>query len=135
MTKKQTSRIAQLAFGRIPKYIRCYDTGHDGPIDRYTVVFTGRIRARCGGSSPYLAMNGSPFDPQGFGQRGETPYACDNYKGHWPPAIGRKCHLGTRIEFTQLPIDCQKLVWQDYSEIWNIPNPFEKTPVSVSVKG
>lgn len=36
------------------------------------------------------------------------------------PAIGRKCHLGRRIRFQDLPADCQKLVLSDYREIWRV---------------
>ena len=32
----------------------------------------------------------------------------------------RKCHLGTRIPFTDLPEDCQRLVVSDYMDLWNL---------------
>ena len=132
MTKKQQARIDRLCFGRIPRYVRCYDFGGDG--DRYTVVFTGRIRSKCG-EFPYLGMNGAPFHPQGIGQHGSTQdKPCDTNKWGWAPAVGRSNHLGKRIEFIELPIDCQKLAWRDYAEIWGIPNPFEKSPASVTTK-
>lgn len=77
--------------------IRCYDNG-GVTIDRYTVVFM---------DSPEhdrlftaLAMDESPFHPQGFGQ-------------HTEARPGR--HLGKRIKFTDLPADCQRLVDQEYT--------------------
>jgi hypothetical protein len=133
-TKTLQARIARLMPGGVPRYVRCYDNGGpdmpDGSCDRYTVVFSGRAAsAGNGGEYPYLAMSGSPFHPQGFGQHGSTRLQpCDTMKhtpgrppGYcWPPAIGRKCHLGTRIRFQDLPPDCQKLVLSDYKEIWRL---------------
>jgi len=34
--------------------------------------------------------------------------------------MGRKCHLGKRIPFTDLPEPCKQLVAQDYRDIWGI---------------
>jgi hypothetical protein len=141
MTKKQTSRISRLAPNGIPKWIRCYDSGADGGfIDRFTVVFTGRLRAKCCGEVPHLGMNEAPFWPQGFCQHMSYDCACDTLgkngkQGCWPPAIGRKCHLGLRIPFSALNSDCRKAVWMDYADYWDIPNPMAKSPASVSVKG
>jgi len=45
---------------------------------------------------------------------------CDVNKAGFAPAIGRKCHLGKRIAFADLPPDCRKLVLSDYKEIWNL---------------
>lgn len=117
---KLKQRIARLMPRGVPRYVRCYDNGGE-TADRYTVCFTGRA-ASVDGEYPYLAMSGSPFRPQGFGQHGGTKgRACDCVGSSWAgPSIGRKCHLGTRIKFTDLPADCKRLVIQDYKEIWKL---------------
>lgn len=125
MTKKQQNRVARLLPDGQPRYVRCYDNGgtgvDGGSIDRYTVVFSGATAKRVsGGVVPYLAMNDAPFHPQGFGQHGETPSACDVNAGGFAPAIGRKNHLGVRILFMKLPDDCKTLVLRDYKEIWSL---------------
>jgi hypothetical protein len=135
MTSNQLRR-QRLMPGGIPRYVRCYDNGGpdapDGSCDRYTVVFTGRAAKSKGigwqpDQWPYLAMSGSPFHPQGFGQHGHTNHQpCDTLTHNpkrpygWPPAIGRRNHLGTRIRFQDLPPDCRKLVLRDYKEIWRL---------------
>ena len=110
---------------KVPRYVRCYDEGQSG--DRYTVVFTGRAATEVSSAErwyPYRGMSAHPCDPQGVGQWGSVPnHAADilHEKGEqsrWPPAVGRKCHLGTRIRFQDLPIDSRKLVLSDYREIW-----------------
>ena len=112
-------RMQRLMPGGIPRWVRCYDSGPDGAIDRYTVVFTGRFDKGKDPSTgypnrffPYLAMNAAPFHPQGFCQHGE---------GHNGP-IDRPTygHLGKRIKFTDLPEDCQKAVMQDYVAYWDL---------------
>ena len=119
----KTNRLNRLMPGGVPKYVRCYDNGgveNGGSIDRFTVCFTGRAATR-DGEFPYLAMNGSPFHPQGFGQHGATKdHHCDVNKWGFAPMVGKKNHLGTRIAFNSLPEDCQKLVRQDYIEIWGL---------------
>lgn len=130
-TKTLQDRIARLMPAGVPRYVRCYDNGGTsapgGSIDRYTVVFSGRAAsASIGGDYPYLAMNAAPFHPQGFGQHGSSKgRACDCTGNSWAgPSIGRKCHLGRRIAFVDLPEDCRKLVLQDYREIWRLnPEP------------
>lgn len=77
------------------KKVKIYDNGGK-TIDRYTAVYTHLIE------KPRLysarGMSENPFHPQGFG--------C------WTSAmLGR--HLGKRIEFKNLPKDCQTLVLQD----------------------
>lgn len=96
--------------GGIPRYIKCYDSGPDGTMDRYTVLFTGRGTREWSATSnrwllTSLAMNEAPFHPQGFGQ-------------HVLAAPGK--HLGRRIKFRQLPPDCQKLTLCDYRAIWQL---------------
>ena len=70
---------------------------------------------------PYLGMSAHPYDPQGYGQRGETrDKPCDTDRWGFPAAMGRKNHLGRRIPFAELPEDCRKLVMQDYLELWDL---------------
>jgi hypothetical protein len=99
-------RSERLMPGGVPRYVRCYDN-KGASIDRYTVVFTGRY-----GYFMYLAMNARPFDPQGFGQHGESQGEPIDR-----PTYG---HLGTKIKFADLPEDCQKLVISDYKGIWSL---------------
>jgi len=119
--------------GGAPRWVRIYDNRDrpdGGTIDRYTVVFTGRYRHLFGGSFQLLGMSIAPYHPQGFCQHSEYNYQVDtiwHYKdgrppkyGVLPPAIGRKCHLGKRIAFAELPSDCQMAVLQDYFCIWDL---------------
>jgi hypothetical protein len=113
-----------------------------GSIDHYTVVFTGHYQPRLwadgktteqrpgwgGGMETvrrpfrclYLAMNGAPFHPQGFGQHGEHTEQVDTGKHGRAPGIGGSNHLGIRIRFQDLPEDCRKLVRGDYKELWDL---------------
>lgn len=138
MTKKEQARKERLMPLGIPRYVRVYDNGgpdvENGSVDRYTVVFSGNYnnlgRSRFSGRTSnihyYLAMSGAPFHPQGFCQHGDVEYRCidtigKNGRGYvWPPAIGRKCHLGKRIRWEDLPKDCQKAAMEDYKDIWDI---------------
>jgi len=109
------------AWMKIPKHVRIYDNGGSsvlgGTVDRYTVVFTGRYRGK--GYFQYVGMSGAPRHPQGFCQHGEHRTQIDVNRWGWAPAMGRRCHLGKRIPFEQLPIDCQRVVKIDYHKIWN----------------
>ncbi len=118
MTKRQQARRDSLLPGGIPKWVRCYDNGGE-TADRYTVVFTGNYGRGCGWFQ-YVAMNASPFHPQGVGIHGENPTQIDVNKWGYAPAMGGRCHLGKRIPFTELPVDCRKLVLADYKEIWKL---------------
>jgi hypothetical protein len=117
------------------KHVSCYDNGgveNGGSIDRYTVVYINRRKFHDLPRSPngvrplgwwdpvqYVCMNCAPFHPQGFGQHRETEHRIDVRPGSWGPvSMGRKCHLGVRIPFRKLPVDCRKLVIQDLKEIW-----------------
>ena len=119
--------IAQLCPGGVPRYVRCYDSEGES-MDRYTVCYTGRgATVRYAGRRFffYRAMSEHPCSAQGIGLYCETEnQPCDTLGErpgwHWPPAIGRKCHLGRRIRFEDLPGDCRKLVLSDYKEIWKI---------------
>jgi hypothetical protein len=124
------SRPERLAPGGVPRWIRCYDNGGE-TADRYTVVYSGKAaveRSEHHTEYPYRGMSSDPFHPQGFGQSGATPnQPCDTLGKkpgwHWPPAVGRKNHLGKRITWHDLPHDCQRLVWRDYAEIWKLKVP------------
>ncbi|MFN6965167.1 MAG: hypothetical protein ACK4S4_15585 [Pyrinomonadaceae bacterium] len=104
--------------GGVPFYVRCYDNGGETG-DRYTVVYA---KKSFDGWFHYRAMSENPFHPQGVGIYGETQFrpvdVTDN--SGWPPAMGRKCHLGTRIPFEELPEKCRELVLRDYSLIWDL---------------
>ena len=116
----------------IPKYVRVYDNGGESA-DRYTVIYTGKYRtlgtkrgeARTVGWFQYVGMSAAPFHPQGVGMHGEHPQQIDVNKSGFAPAIGRKCHLGKRIPFVELPLDCKTLVMRDYRELWGLPSPLE----------
>ena len=73
-------------------------------IDRYTVVYLDTQDER--GNVQYIAMNSAPFHPQGFGQHGEMPITAVQYKG-------RGGSFDKRINFLDLPPDCQRAVIQD----------------------
>jgi hypothetical protein len=119
MATRREERAARLFKDGAPRWIRAYDNGGETG-DRYTVVYThlqGKVER---GWCQYVGMSAHPFHPQGFGQHGEAPRAIDTNKSGFAPAIGRTCHLGKRIAFTDLPPDCRKLVVQDYREFWNL---------------
>jgi len=82
--------------------ISVWDDGNT-VIDHYTVVFLDDEKNR---KVPYLAMNDTPFHPQGFCQYGEMPIDAVAYKG-------RGGAFKKRIRFEDLPADCQKAVKQD----------------------
>lgn len=113
----------------VPKYIRCYDDGGESA-DRYTVVFTGNYRKPLPPDChqyygpftwfQYVGMSAYPYHPQGVGMHGENRNQIDVNKWGFAPAMGRKCHLGRRIPFSQLPTDCQRLVISDYCDIWQL---------------
>jgi hypothetical protein len=84
------------------KILGIYDNGGK-TFDRYTVVYDlverPAIPTRKEKALYFcVGMSKQPFHPQGFGQ-------------HSSANLGR--HLGKRIKFEQLPLDCQKLVKQD----------------------
>jgi hypothetical protein len=73
--------------------VRIYDNGGK-TWDRYTVVFMDQPE-NTPNTYAALGMSTYPTQPQGFGQ-------------HCTATPGR--HLGKRIAFEELPIDCQKLL-------------------------
>jgi hypothetical protein len=127
MNKKQQARMNSLMPNGIPKYVRIYDNGGTeagGTIDRFTVIFSGNYRKRLstGGFDCWIqgiGMSEAPYHPQGFGQHCEWENSIDTTNG-WTIPIGRKNHLGKRIRFEDLNKDCQKLITQDYKDIWNL---------------
>jgi hypothetical protein len=78
---------------------------YDDPkyVDRYTVVFMD-LPEKDPNTFACVSMSKEPFHPQGFGQ-------------HSTAMPGS--HLGARIDFRDLPRDCQKLVLQDIEDILN----------------
>lgn len=122
---KLNQRIARLMPRGVPRYVRCYETEEIHKCgERYTVCFTGHGSRDHGFG--FRGMSADPFHPQGIGMWGEGGNQPVDTMGekknhwYWPPAIGRKCHVGKRIKFTDLPADCQRLVIQDYKEIWKL---------------
>ena len=81
------------------KGVRVYD--NDGKTyDRYTAVFTEKMNDEF----VYLGMSQNPCHPQGFGQHGFSRTPIDRPTSK---------HLGKRIKFDLLPIDCQRLVREE----------------------
>jgi len=113
--KFQSSRYSNLLRYGVPRYVRIYDNfgTPNESIDRYTVVFTGNFVGRnryCHG----LAMSGAPFHPQGFCQHFEYDRVIDY------PKYG---HLGKKIRFYQLPVDCRSVVIDNYLALWDLGCP------------
>lgn len=122
MSKRQQQRIEKLLPNGKPRWIRVYDNaGLPGETcDRYTVIFTGHYTQKTGGYHWSVGMSGAPFHPQGVCMHSEDEFQLDC---PWPPAVGRKNHLGKRILFDDLPPDCQRVVLSDYSVLWDLPIP------------
>lgn len=78
------------------KPIRVYDN-YGKTADRFTVVYMDQPE-RVANTFAAVGMDERPFHPKGIGQ-------------HITATPGR--HLGKRILFASLPMDCQKLVRQD----------------------
>ncbi len=88
--------------------ISCWDYG-DKTCDRYTVVFLdtyGDTTLVNPGQVEYLGMSANPFHPQGVGMHGEMPIHNVAYRG-------RGGVFDKRIQFKELPPDCQRAVLQD----------------------
>ena len=114
MTKREAARIAIFLPEGVPSKVRVYDSGPDGSADRYTVVFTGNYTSKTGGEHYFLGMSGAPFHPQGFCQHGSSRMQIDT------PRYG---HLGKKINFTDLPADCQRAALKTYVDLWDLyPN-------------
>jgi len=127
LTKSQQARRNRILPNELPRYVHVYDNGgidgkyrhkvdgkmveEQGTSDRYTVVFTGNYLSRTGRRHWYLGMSGAPFHPQGIGQHGENIDQIDS------PSYG---HLGKRINFQDLPRDCQVCALRTYLSLWNL---------------
>lgn len=101
---RATDRRERLMPRGVPRYVRCYDNGGK-TFDRFTIVFTGRYA----GPRMYVGASSDPFNPGGFGQRGEG--AIDY------PTYG---HLGKKISFGALPERVLRFVMGDYLELWGL---------------
>jgi len=89
-----------------PKRIKCYMAKRRSTTDYITVVYTHtHLLGYPSGTVLYRGMNDTPTHPQGFGQWGET----ERHKFR----AG-----GSRVEFSELPKDCQMVVRQDYKNLW-----------------
>lgn len=104
-SKPGSERYESLLPLGVPRYIRCYDD-ESTSFDRFTVVFSKVT------GYPYLAMSNSPYHPQGFGQHGEGQRMAIDC-----PTYG---HLGKKIQFGSLPLDCQHLTLADYAAYWHL---------------
>ena len=95
-TKSDRTRLG------IEKNVRIYDNGGES-FDRYTAVYLNEPTG-FNGDRMFNArgMSANPYHPQGFGQL---------------TSVIDGEHLGERIEFDSLPIDCQNLVKSDYSGV------------------
>jgi hypothetical protein len=118
LSHKDETRRQALLPGGVPRYVRCYDNRGES-LDNYTVVFTGRK-----GDGLYVGMNSGPFHPQGICLHGQSNNSRERVdldrKTGWPPALGRRNHLGWRIRYEDLPAACRRVVLQDYIELWDI---------------
>lgn len=111
-------RERRLLPGGVPRWVRLYDNGGE-TFDRYTAVYSGRYR-KPGDWFFVRGMSRNPYHPQGFGVSDSYPYLIDAVNGKWPPAVGRRNHLGKRIRFEDLPADCQRCVLDDYRSLWGL---------------
>lgn len=127
MTLANQLRLRRLLPNNYPRYVRVYDNGGESA-DRYTVVFTGKYNSigRSRGSSRadvaywHIGMSENPFHPQGVCLWDSHTRIIDLGKDSFPPKIGAKCHLGKRIQWHQLPEECQKAALHAYRELWNL---------------
>ena len=106
--KQAQRRLSLLPNGK-PRYIRCYDSGDNSFLDRYTVVYTGRYTDKTNGNFWYVGMSQNPFI--GIGSHGESKYK--------PIDRPTYKHLGKKIKFDDLTEDCKKLVMSDYLYLWD----------------
>lgn len=93
----------------IPKHIRCFDSGNKFA-DRYTAIYTHADKFGMAGRTVGVGMSTNPFHPQGIGMHFD-------YNRH---ECNGKTGLGKKIKFQDLPEGCQKLVMDDYVNLWNL---------------
>jgi len=124
------TRAERLMPNGVPRWVRVYDNGGE-TADRYAVVFTGRygrfgvkrseLHTTSIGWFQHMTMSGAPYHPQGVCLHGESPRILDEVPGRWGGVpVGRRCYLGRRIRFEDLPADCQKAVVESYEALWGI---------------
>lgn len=107
--------------GETPRYVRCYD--NDGKsADRYFVVYTGRLPKPYRGGCFGVSMNGKPFHPQyGISLHCEfSPSVNSDQTCYDSPKYG---HIGSKINFKDLPEDCRLGVLLDYCGLWDVEMP------------
>ena len=92
---------------RQPKYIRIYDNNGETN-DRFTIVFG---KKRINGEFIYLGLNEYPYHPMGFAQHGFSKEPIDR------PAYS---HLGKKIKWNDLNIDCRRIILIEYNDIWKV---------------
>ena len=91
-----------------PKRIKCYMAKRNPTTDYITVVYTNAFRLGYPvGTVLYRGMNDIPTHPQGFGQWGEA------YQHNFRAG-------GSRVAFSDLPEECQKVIRWDYEELWGV---------------
>ena len=93
-----------------PKLVRCYDNGGE-TFDRFTVSYTRANNFGLTGRTVGVGMSEYPYSPQGFGQHFDYDSPIDR------PSYG---HLGRKIQFSALPPDCQRVVMDDYKDLWKL---------------
>lgn len=81
--------------------IRIYDN-KGKTLDRYTVIYLDFPENRLN-TFDARGMSENPFSPQGFG------CSCTATPSR---------HLGVRIQFKDLPLDCKKLILQDIKSLY-----------------
>lgn len=104
----RADRAARLLPGGVPRYVRCYDNG-GSTADRYTVIFTQQKDGWTRG----LGMSGvpSPSHPQGVCMSFEHPHPIDR---------PRHAHIGSKVEFCNLPADCREAALRTYRSLWGL---------------
>ena len=93
-----------------PKRVRCYMQKRRKTFDYITVVFTYANKLGYpAGTVIYRGTSEHPTHPQGFGQWGEQQVPLGS--------------SGSMVKFNELPLDCQKLIREDYAELWGEKSP------------
>jgi hypothetical protein len=100
-------RSKKLYSHNVPNYIRVYDNG-GFTTDRYTIIFTGKRVS----NTEYLVLKLSD-EPDDQNHNCYTMYIESTSKKNIP-MIGRK------IQFNNLPPQCQKVVQCYYKSLWNV---------------
>jgi hypothetical protein len=117
LSKVLVDRRKRLCPQGIPLYIRCYDNGGvmapNGSYDQYTISFTKKSEKR---HFFYIAASKDPYDPRGFGMHMSNP----NFPIDRPGGKKITKQLGKKIQFKDLPADVQKMVKDDYMDLWDL---------------